>query len=435
MGIVFNTKTGGRYKSESPSAVSSSHQRPLEALTRQNLKFLKSLGLRLQKERRKKRKPIIFDESIAHYEIHAHQPFGSTTFNNNDEIRIAVQHQDLCLLPSKSALHVHGRLTKTDGGAVTHTRLVNCAILHLFEEIRYELNAVVIDRNKNIGITTLMKNYVSQTPGQAALLENAGWILKDDERTILDASGYFDISIPLIMLLGFPENYARIIVNAKHELILTRGNTDVNAVVQAPVGEAAAESFRLSLTKVEWMIPYIRVADSKKISLLNYISKDAPIPISFRAWESYEYPLLLATSKHVWVVKCSTQLEKPRYVIMGFQTNRKNQANKNASRFDHCNIRDVKLFLNSQSYPYGNLNLDFDHNQYALLYDMYTSFQSSYYGKETEPLLSKTDFLTYAPLIVIDCSKQNEYLKSGPVDIRLEFESDHNFPFKLQPIA
>ncbi|XP_015123619.1 uncharacterized protein LOC107045774 [Diachasma alloeum] len=373
-------------------------------------------------------KPIVFDESIAHYEIHAHQPFASATFNNNDEIRIAVQHQDLCLLPSKSALHVHGRLTKTDGGAVTHTRLVNCAILHLFEEIRYELNAVVIDRNKNIGITTLMKNYVSQTPGQAALLENAGWILKDDEGTILDASGYFDISIPLSMLLGFAEDYARIIVNAKHELILTRGNTDVNAVLQAPVGGAAAESFRLSLTKVEWMIPYIRVADSKKISLLNYISKDAPIPISFRAWESYEYPLLPATSKHVWVVKCSTQLEKPRYVIVGFQTNRKNQANKNASRFDHCNIRDVKLFLNSQSYPYGNLNLDIDHNQYALLYDMYTNFQSSYYGKETEPLLSKTDFLTYAPLIVIDCSKQNEYLKSGPVDIRLEFESDRNFP-------
>lgn len=59
---------------------------------------------------------------------------------------------------------------------------------------------------------------------------------------------------------------------------------------------------------------------------------------------------------------------------------------------------------------------------------MYASFQNSYYGKDVEPLLNKTDFLSFAPLIVIDCSKQNEYLKSGPVDIRLEFESADNFP-------
>ncbi|XP_015118785.1 uncharacterized protein LOC107042301 [Diachasma alloeum] len=303
-------------------------------------------------------KPIVFDESIAHYEIHAHQPFASATFNNNDEIRIA------------SSIKI-------------------CACCR----IRYELNAIVIDRNKNVGNMTLMKNYVSQTPDQAALLENAGWVVKDNESAIIDANGYFDISIPLSMLLGFAEDDERIIVNAKHELILIRGNTDMNAVIQAPAGEAAAEAFRLSLDKVEWMVLYIR--------------------------ETYEYPLLPATSKHVWVVKCSTQLEKPRYIIAGFQTKRKTQTNKNASHFDHCNILDIKLFLNSQSYPYGSLNIDIRHNQYALLYDMYSNFQSSYYGKEAEPLLSKTDFL-----IVTDCSKQNEYLKPGPVDIRLEFESD-----------
>ena len=49
-------------------------------------------------------------------------------------------------------------------------------------------------------------------------------------------------------------------------------------------------------------------------------------------------------------------------------------------------------------------------------------------GKEAEPLLSKTEFLNYAPLVVIDCLKQNELLKTGPVDVRLEFESQENFP-------
>ena len=119
------------------------------------------------------------------------------------------------------------------------------------------------------------------------------------------------------------------------------------------------------------MIPYIDPAVKQKIQLLNLIAKGTPIPISFRTWELYEYPLLPATSKHIWTVKSSTQLEKPRYIVVGFQTARKHNVNKN---FDHGNIRDIKLFLNSQSYPYGNLNLDITRNQYALLYDMYANF-------------------------------------------------------------
>ena len=146
--------------------------------------------------------------------------------------------------------------------------------------------------------------------------------------------------------------------------------------------------------------------------------------MSFRTWELFEYPLLPTTSKHVWNVKTFNQLEKARFVILAFQTNRKGQRAENASRFHHCNISNVKLFLNSQYYPYGNLNLDVTHNQYAVLYDMYANFQKSYYGKDSEPKLKKKiNFLTHASLIVIDYSKQNETLKSASVDVRLEFEA------------
>ena len=88
----------------------------------------------------------------------------------------------------------------------------------------------------------------------------------------------------------------------------------------------------------------------------------------------------------------------------------------------------MKLFLNNQGYLYGNLNLNVNRNQYAVLYEMHTNFQANYYGKEPQPLLSKREFINFAPLAVIDCSKQNESLKYGPVDVRLEFEASKNFP-------
>ncbi|XP_044596052.1 uncharacterized protein LOC123272769 [Cotesia glomerata] len=299
------------------------------------------------------------------------------------------------------------------------------SIGHMIKEFRLLMNGVEIDRNTNVGITSTMKGYLSFSPNQLSSLENAGWYTNDGTE-VTNEEGYFDLSIPLNILCGFAEDYLKILMNVQLEIILTIANTDINAYIQT--NAAAAENVKVTLQKIEWIMPYITPSDKEKIQALNYITSDPAIPISFRTWELYEYPLLPATSRQIWAVKTSTQLEKPRCVILGFQTARKNDARKNSSQFDHCNIRNIKLFLNSQSYPYGDLNLNINSNQYALLYDMYLNFQTSYYNKEAEPILTKKKFLQEAPLCVIDCSKQNEAIKSGPVDIRLEFESSVAFP-------
>ncbi|XP_031778433.1 uncharacterized protein LOC116416083 [Nasonia vitripennis] len=375
--------------------------------------------------------PVSFDESLVHYELHAHQPYTVSSYNNSDEIRIAIQHQDLSLLPSRSSLHICGKLTKPNGTALARTKLVNNAICHMFEEIRYEMNAVEINRCKNVGLTTVMKGWISHNPSQSLIMENAGWLDIAETKSLTNASGYFDVNIPLSMIFGFAEDYRKIVVNVKHELVLTRSRNDLNAIIQTATladGVATFEEYKLELTKIEWLMPYVVASNTNKIRLLNYIEKNRPISMSFRSWELYEYPILPTSTKNVWTVKTSNQLEKPRFVILGFQTNRKNQQAQNASQFDHCDISNVKLFLNSQYYPYGNLNLDINRYQYAVLYDMFANFQSLYYDKVSEPVVNKNDFISRLPLIVIDCSKQNESLKNAPVDVRLEFESRDNFP-------
>ncbi|XP_008211761.1 uncharacterized protein LOC103317008 [Nasonia vitripennis] len=355
--------------------MSTSHQSPASIKSANTTKHSVSKKLRPKSRTPWWKLPVTYDESVAHYEMHAHQPYNASSYNNSDEIHIAIQHQDLCLLPSRSSLRICGRLS----------------------------NKAEIDKCKIVGLTTLMKGWASINPSQSLIIGNAGWLDVEESAQLTNNDGYFDISIPLSMILGFAEDYRKILINVKHELILTRARNDVNAVIQTSTRAVTAttlaiyEEFKIQLTKIEY-------------------------------WELYEYPLLPATSIHVCTVKTSNQLEKPRFIILGFQTNRKNQKAVNASRFDHCNLSNVKLFLNSQYYPYGNLNLDIDRNQYALLYDMYANFQSAYYGKSIEPMLKKSHYITHIPLVVIDCSKQNESLKNAPVDVRLEFESRDLIP-------
>lgn len=366
-----------------------------------------------------------FDNSIVSYEIHTYSPY-SSSFKENDEIRIPIHQQDIYVLPSASYIYIEGRASVFSKDALSgkqikkKVKFSNNAISYLFQDIRYEINGVEIDRNKNVGITTTLKSYVSLSDSENKTAALWGWKLngfKNDD-------GIFSALIPLKNLLGFAEDYKRIVMNCKHELILIRSNTVTNSVINVDDND----TIDFHIDKLQWRVPHLKVTDRERLALLKHLENDRAIQMVFRNWDLYEYPLLPQTTKHSWAVKTSSQIEKPRYVIFGLQTNRKNSRNKDSSIFDHCKLSNVTLFLNSQYYPYDSVNAKFVEDKYHILYEMYKTFRQSYYGSESEPMLDLEQFKNYAPLFVIDCSRQNEALKTGAIDVRLEIESSEDIP-------
>jgi hypothetical protein len=119
-------------------------------------------------------------------------------------------------------------------------------------------------------------------------------------------------------------------------------------------------------------MPIVKVSDREKIRLLKVINNQKPLTCAFRSWELCEYPFLPQNTSHSWKVKTSNKLEKPRYVIIGFQTDRKNSSSKAMSFFDHCKIKNVKVYLNSEVFPYEDFQSDFTKNKMATLYHAYT---------------------------------------------------------------
>ncbi|KAL6268285.1 hypothetical protein P5V15_001401 [Pogonomyrmex californicus] len=99
---------------------------------------------------------------------------------------------------------------------------------------------------------------------------------------------------------------------------------------------------------------------------------------------------------------------------------------EDTNRFDDCNLTNVKLYLKSECYRY-DMHLDFDKNRWSVLYETYARFCKGYYRHEyLEPSLIVTSFLHNDPFVIIDCSQQNESVKSATVDVRLEFETKEN---------
>lgn len=361
------------------------------------------------------------DDSIAKKEFHTYTPY-TQSYGNNDEIRIAIQSQDLYVLPSESYIMLEATVTFTranEAVVLPAVRFVNGFESFFFSEIRYELNGVEIDRCKNAGITTNMKRYSAHRNNNLLQM-----VQMYDGSTVAERSYRF--ILPLSAIFGFAEDYNKIIMNAKHELILVRSRSDANAYT----GDAGATSHvNFNFQKIHWKIPHVQLADHSKLRMLRYLDKKRTINIPFRSWDLYEIPQLPEASKHIWSVKTTTSLNKPRYVIVGFQTGRNNSATAASSLFDHCNVSDIKLFLNNDIFPYNNLDTNFGTSNYQELFTSLLHMQMTYYQKNSvNPFAMTLAQFNHRALFAFDCSRSDESLMNSTVDVRLEINTRENIP-------
>lgn len=61
-------------------------------------------------------------------------------------------------------------------------------------------------------------------------------------------------------------------------------------------------------------------------------------------------------------------------MIIGVPTKKRNNIVEDTAEFNHCKLMNCKLFLNSQYFPYDNLNVSFSKKRFNVLYNMYARF-------------------------------------------------------------
>ncbi|XP_072400387.1 uncharacterized protein [Diabrotica undecimpunctata] len=358
------------------------------------------------------------DTTIEDYQYHTYQPYTSN-LNYNDEIRIPIQDLDAYTLPCNSYIYIEGQMLTDKNQVPTKFQFINNGISYLFRELRYELNGVIIDSVRNIGLISTLKNYLSLNENQSKLLQNAGWFPKGD-KLVIDNHGNFNVCIPLKIWSGFFEDFQKIIINMRQELVLIRDKDDIDAIIATD----ETEKPKIAINKLYWNVPHILPNISEQLRLNKIVRSNIELPIKFRSWELVEYPTLNNSTRHTWPVKTTTKLESPRHIVVAFHDGRKGKMLKDMSKFDHCNLTNIRMFLNSERYPYQDLNLDFDTNRFATLYEMFANFQESYYHIQTnQPIFSPEEFKNNAPIVHTDCSRQKEIIQSGSVVLRIEFET------------
>src|SRR5271163_1150107 len=123
----------------------------------------------------------------------------------------------------------------------------------------------------------------------------------------------------------------------------------------------------------------VQMAPEYLTGMRNMIEQKVTIPLGFRARTS-EQTTLGQTQNFTWRLSVIGGVEKPRWIIIGFQTNRINTQEQNPAVFDNLNLRNAYVNLNTERYPMSEIVTNFNRNEYIKLYDMFDDFKKEYYG-------------------------------------------------------
>ena len=308
--------------------------------------------------------PIPKDDSIDKYEDIAYEPVAGTNLNSSgQDIRLTIETQDIFTHPSESYLIIERRLLKTDNnsyGANDPVSITNNGIMHLFKRIRYELSGQEIENIMNVGQATTMLSLLkypddfSKSKGLNQLWYkdttvnandgNAGWEIRRYQIIVnSDPRGTFSFKIPLKHIFGFCGDYDKVVYGLKHNLTLTR-NDDNDAILRA-ANDAAGNpvtAAKIILSKISWFMPHVTPADKDKMELYKIIERNEKIPVGYRMIQCDSATIPQATS-FSWRLSVKSSPEVPRFIRVGFQTNKSGDQLTNPSLFNNVNVSNIHV--------------------------------------------------------------------------------------------
>ncbi|XP_065639476.1 uncharacterized protein LOC136072250 [Hydra vulgaris] len=301
-----------------------------------------------------------FDEEIKKYKKYEFTPAVNSDLNRG-EIRIYADTTDSLFHPHESYLEIEGRLVKADGSAYTNNTdaitLTHKRIMHLFDKIEYMFSGSVVESVSFPGKATTMLGllkypndfqqskamnqlWFKDTTSTADLVNNAGFSAK--QQYIIQkptTKGSFKLSIPLRHIFEFCEDYDKVFYGLRNELYMLRASDD-NAIFRA-AGVAAG---KVNITRISLMMRRAIPSTVADLELTKIIKSQETLDLGFRSMylDKINVP---QNSSFEWRLGSKTT-ERPRYILVGFQTNREGNQEQNASIFDHCDLRNMWIELN-----------------------------------------------------------------------------------------
>ena len=183
----------------------------------------------------------------------------------------------------------------------------------------------------------------------------------------------------------------------KHNLTLTR-NDDNNAIFKsnAVVGDVdTVVNGKVILSKISWFMPHVTPADKDKMELYKIIERKEKIPVGYRMIQCDSASIPQNSTSFSWRLSVKSSPEVPRFIIVGFQTNKIGNQKTNPSIFDNVRVSNIYVMLNSMRYPTTDYDISFIGQKFSRVYGDAAEFRSKFFNVDelvSNPNITPSDY-------------------------------------------
>ena len=209
----------------------------------------------------------------------------------------------------------------------------------------------------------------------------------------------------------------------QQKLTLTRTN-DNNAIFRTGGDEG-----EVYLERIRWFMPHVIPSDAYRLQLDKIIEKKEKIPVGYRMLQCDSSQVPATSTNFTWRLGVKSSPDIPRFIIVGFQTDRNNSQAFNPAIFDPLNVRNIYVTLNAKRYPDTDYDNDFTENHFSRLYGDASLFRKKFYNMDelvSNCGINPQEYKTIYPLFVFDVTKQSEKLKTSVSDIHIKASFGNN---------
>ena len=389
---------------------------------------------------------IPVDDSIYEYEYKEYNPITGTDLNRGS-IVITIESQDIYTHPAESFLNIEGQLIKNNDNNYLlndEITLINNGFMYLFSDVRYHLASHEIEVLQNPGHASAMlgmlkypddfnksqglnQGWAPDSGTGGPIDQNIGFKIRQNYIINMpegnNNKGTFSFKIPLKHFLGFCEDYKKVLYGMQQRLTLTRtGNNNAILKGNAAAG-GAADDGKIRIDKISWFMPHVIPSDAYRLQLDKIIERKEKIPVGYRMLQCDNIPVPAQIGTFTWRLGVKSSPDIPRFIIIGFQTDKNNNQTTNPAIFDHCSVRNIYVTLNAKRYPDIDYENDFRINKFSRIYGDAAIFRKKFYNMDeliSNSGINPENYKTLFPLFVFDVTKQSEKLKTSVSDIHIK---------------
>ena len=349
----------------------------------------------------------------------------------NTNINIILNREENHLILRDSYLEIEFVASDDAGGVFANdanVRLVNYGMMALFSSIKLATSGGrTFEYIDHCHPNLLMYKLLTSTDDEyeSDFVRNQGnrdSQLKGDH--IAAQRGHMYMMIKMSDLFGFINDLEKIIYGLGFKLILNRNSNDRALYrVNANPG-AVANDGNIEIRNISWCIPSIDPINDNGIIVQKGLNKENNVDFSYYETKTF-YKNLANATNFLFDLGMESGMERPQYIIVGFEDNNVNEKIHDASTFDILNVTECYCKIGSDFYPEDRMNINYDANNYNEAFKEIVSFNKDNNGlpHNIKPYINHRTFKSSYRIYVFDTRYQRDHIGPQPIQLNFKFSA------------